>query len=95
MALCFDDPAASADELWEMSLNSVLKSALLGWELEGDKDAIIQNGKWGLDGLLNILFRGMSEGLFEGKLGPLMERLEKKSVESVTRSTCEINETNA
>ena len=91
----FNDPAASADELWEMGLNNVLKSAL-GWGLEGDMDAIIQRGKWGLDGLLDFVVyfveeRGVSEGLFEGKLGPLMEKLEKKSV---VGSICNTDETN-
>jgi hypothetical protein len=91
----FDDPAASADELWEMGLNNVLKSAL-GWGLEGDMDAIIQRGKWGLDGLLDFVIyfveeRGVSEGKFEGKLGRLMEKLEKKSV---VGSMCDTDKTN-
>ena len=63
-------PAASADEFWEIGLNSVLKSAL-GWGLEGYMDAIIQHSKWGLDGLLNFVkyFVEESEGRFEGKIG--------------------------
>ena len=36
----FDNPATSADELWEMGLNNLLKSAL-GWGLEEDMDLII------------------------------------------------------
>jgi len=77
----FYDPAANADELWEMGLNSMLKTTL-GWGLEheGDMDEIIKRGKWRLDGLLNFVRyfveeRGVSEGLFEGKLGLLMENL--------------------
>ena len=82
----FDDPAASADELWEMGLNNMLKSAL-GWGLEGDIDAIIQHGKWGLDGLLDFVIyfveeRGVSKGLFEGKLGPLIDTPESTSFRS-------------
>jgi hypothetical protein len=56
---------------------------------------IVQRGKWGLDSLLDfakyfVEERGVNEGLFEGKLGPLMEKLKKLVVES----TCIINEAN-
>jgi hypothetical protein len=72
----FDDPALDADELWETTLNNVLKSTL-GWGTEGNMDEIIRRGKWGLDGLVNFATyfveeRGVSGGLFEGKLTHLV-----------------------
>lgn len=59
-----------------MTLNSVLKSTL-GWGIEGNMDNIIRRGKWGLDGLVNFATyfveeRGVSGGLFEGKLTNLV-----------------------
>ena len=78
----FDDPSLDADELWEMTLNSVLKSTL-GWGNEGNMDNIICYGKWGLDGLVNFVTYfveewGVSGGLFEGKLTNLMMALKKR-----------------
>ncbi|KAG5634895.1 hypothetical protein H0H81_000401 [Sphagnurus paluster] len=78
----FDDPTISADELWETGLNNVLK-ATLGWGKEGDMNKIIRRGKWGLDGLVHFVTyfvneRGVSEGLFEGKLDYLIEELKKR-----------------
>ena len=68
----FDDPSLEADELWEASLNGVLKLTL-GWGMEGNMDEIIHCGRWGLDGLVDFVMyfvekRGVSGGLFEGKL---------------------------
>ena len=48
-----DDPSLEADELWEASLNGVLKSTL-GWGMEGNMDEIIRCGRWGLDGLVDF-----------------------------------------
>ena len=84
----FDDPTVDADELWEMGLNNTLKS-VFGWGSEQNMDDIIQHGKWGLDGLVKFVTyfieeRGMSEGLFEGKLEFLMKELEKKSAMAST-----------
>jgi hypothetical protein len=64
------------------TLNSVLKSAL-GWGIEGNVDNIIRCGKWGLDGLVNFATyfveeRGVSGGLFEGKLTNLVTALKKR-----------------
>ena len=78
----FDDPAIDADELWETSLNNVLK-ATLGWGKEGNMEELIRRGKWGLDGLVNFVTyfvreRGVSEELFRGKLNYLFEELEKR-----------------
>jgi hypothetical protein len=78
----FDDPILDAEELWEATLNSVLKSAL-GWGIEGNMDNIIRRGKWGLDGLVNFATyfveeRGVSGGLFEGKLTNLVTALKKR-----------------
>ena len=39
----FDDPTLDADNLWEMTLNSILKSTL-GWGIEGNIDNIIYFG---------------------------------------------------
>jgi hypothetical protein len=77
-----DDPSLSADELWETTLNGLFKSAL-GWGTEGNMDNIIRRGQKGLDGLANfvkhfVVKRGVSMGLFEGKLTHLMNKLEEK-----------------
>jgi hypothetical protein len=77
-----DDPTLDADELWEATLNNVLKSTL-GWGIEGNMDNIIRRGKWGLDGLVNFATyfveeRGVSGGLFEGKLTNLVMALKKR-----------------
>ena len=78
----FDDPTLDADDLWETMLNGTLKSAL-GWGTEESMDEVIQRGKWGLDGLVNFATyfvneRGVSEGLFKGKLANLMVALKKR-----------------
>ncbi|KAF8159901.1 hypothetical protein B0H34DRAFT_843620 [Crassisporium funariophilum] len=78
----FDDASLSADDLWETGLNDVLK-ATLGWGKDGNMDQIIRRGKWGLDGLVNFVAyfieeRGVSEGLFRGKLDYLMEELKNR-----------------
>lgn len=78
----FDDPTLNAEELWEATLNNVLKSTL-GWGIEGNMDNIIRRGKWGLDGLVNFASyfveeRSVSGGLFEGKLTYLMTALKKR-----------------
>ena len=78
----FDDAALDSDELWEKTLNGVLK-ATLGWGTEGNMDEIIRRGRWGLDGLVNFATyfveqRGVSGGLFEGKLTHLVMALEKR-----------------
>ena len=77
----FDDPALDADELWETTLNSVLKSTL-GWGMEGNMNEIICHGKWGLDGLVNFATyfveeQGVSRELFEGKLTNLVMALKE------------------
>jgi len=78
----FDDPALDADELWETTLNSVLKS-MLGWGMEGNMDEIICHGKWGLDGLVNFTTYFVEEcrvsgELFEGKLTHLVTVLKQR-----------------
>ena len=78
----FDDPTLDAEELWEVTLNSVLKSTL-GWGMEGNMDNIIHCRKWGLDGLVNFATyfveeQGVSGELFEGKLTNLVTALKKK-----------------
>ena len=77
----FDDPVLNADDLWEAMLNHVLKSAL-DWGTDRINEVICR-GKWGLDGLVEFATyfvneRGVSEGLFEGKLGNLMIVLNKR-----------------
>ena len=77
-----DNPSLSPDELWEESLNGLFKSAL-GWGTDGDMEEVIRRGRKGLDGLANfvkhfVVKRGVSMGLFEGKLAHLMSELEKK-----------------
>lgn len=78
----FDDPSLDADDLWETVINQQMKS-VLGWGAEANMDRLIRRGKKGLDGLFNfvkhfIVKRGMSEGLFEGKLTHLMSELKKR-----------------
>jgi len=78
----FDNPGLDADELWETTLNHVLKSAL-GWGTEENWDEIIRRGKLGLDGLVNfaryfVKERGVSPALFEGKLANLLMALKKR-----------------
>lgn len=80
----FDVPTSDADELWETTLNHVLKSTL-GWGTEGNMNEIIRRGKWGMDGLVKfatyfMVEQGVSEGLFEGKLETLVEALKKRLV---------------
>ncbi|KAF8176089.1 hypothetical protein BJ912DRAFT_1033585 [Pholiota molesta] len=84
-----DNAELDADELWEEVLNGTMKSAF-GWGAEENMEAIICRGRNGLDGLLNfvkyfVIKRGVSEGLFEGKLSRLTDALEKMT------STCETN----
>jgi hypothetical protein len=87
LAICAGNPrdandlSLSADELWEELLNGMMKSAL-GWGNERNMEEIICRGAKGLDGLLNfvkyfVVKRGVSKGLFEGKLSHLMSALEK------------------
>jgi hypothetical protein len=82
MPMEFDDPALDVDELWETTLNNVLKSTL-GWGTEGNMGEVVRRGKWGLDGLVNfakyfVEERGVSIELFEGKLSNLVKALEEK-----------------
>ncbi len=81
-----DDPSLNADELWEFTLNGILKS-VFGWGTEGDMENIIRRGRKGLDGLSNfvrhfIVKRGVNEALFEGKLAHLLNKIEEMSVTS-------------
>ena len=78
----YDNPSLSPDELWEESLNGLFKLAL-GWGTDKDMEEIIRRGRKGLDGLVNFVKhfvekRGVSMGLFEGKLAHLMSELKKK-----------------
>ncbi|KAF8148808.1 hypothetical protein B0H34DRAFT_679492 [Crassisporium funariophilum] len=77
----FDNPSLNADELWEESLNSHLKS-VFGCGAEDDIKNLIRRGSYGLDGLANfvkyfVATRGINEALFEGKLLHLMNELEE------------------
>jgi hypothetical protein len=76
-----DNPSLEGDELWEV-VNPLLKEAL-GWAMEGNMDEIIRRGRNGLDGLANfvkhfVVKRGVSIGLFEGKLSYLLSKVEEK-----------------
>jgi len=77
----FDDERLDPDGLWEEVLNPLLKSRL-GWGTEGNMDVIIRKGKKGVEGLATFVKyfmeeRGVSNGLFEGKLTYLLSSLEK------------------
>jgi len=74
----YGDPVLQGDELWEAGLNDFLKS-VLGWGTEGDIQSLIE-GRKGLDHLFEfvkyfIVKRGVSEGLFQGKLTLLFKGL--------------------
>jgi hypothetical protein len=74
------DPTLQGDELWEAGLNEFLKS-VLGWAMEEDAESLIK-GKKGLERLFDfvkyfIVKRGVSEGLFQGKLTHLFNCLRK------------------
>jgi hypothetical protein len=76
----FDDATLDTDELWETTLNGVLKSTL-GWGTEGNMDEIIHHGRWRLNGLVNFATYfveqwGVSRGLFEEKLTHLVMAIE-------------------
>lgn len=75
-----DDPSLNGDDLWEEVLNGMMKN-VLGWGMESDMNNVIRRGRKGLDGLLNfvkyfVVKRGVSMGLFEGKLSHLIHALE-------------------
>ena len=74
------NPTLQGDELWEGGLNVFLKS-VLGWGTDEDVGSLIK-GKKGLERLFDfvkyfIVKRGVSEGLFQGKLTHLFEGLRK------------------
>jgi len=80
----YDNPSLDGDDLWETLLNGTLKS-VFGWGTEGDLESIIRRGTNGLDGLAGfvrhfVVKRGVSEGLFEGKMSHLLTKLEEMSV---------------
>jgi hypothetical protein len=74
------NPSLQGDELWEAGLNVFLKS-VLGWGTDEDVGNLIKGNK-GLERLFDfvkyfIVKRGVSEGLFRGKLTHLFEGLRK------------------
>ncbi len=75
-------PDLHGDELWEKVLNGFLKS-VLGWgNVERELTAKIRRGEKGVEGILRfakyfVEARGVDERLFEGKLSPLVEAMEK------------------
>jgi len=61
----YDDLSLDGDDLWETSLNGIMKS-VFGWGTEGDVESIIRRGRNGLDGLANfvrhfVVKRGVKE----------------------------------
>ncbi|KAF8815932.1 hypothetical protein BYT27DRAFT_7230107 [Phlegmacium glaucopus] len=70
----YDDTSLDSDDLWEKSLNGLLKS--------DDMENLIRRGRNRLDGLTNFVKHfvvkwGVNEALFEGKLLHLLNKLEE------------------
>lgn len=73
------EPTMEADSLWEEVLNGMLKS-VLGWA-DQPVHGLVRRGEFGLSGLLRFVEyfvskRGVSAGLFEGKLSVLMSEID-------------------
>jgi len=71
-----DDPNIDSEDLWEECLNGFMKEHL-GWGTEDNATDLVRRGEMGMDGVLKftryfVERRGVSESLFEGKLGQLL-----------------------
>lgn len=71
-----DNRHINNDEIWEEVLNPLLKG-ILGWGTSLDVEAVVKGPREGLMGIPAFIEyfvqrRGVSEGLFEGKLSHLM-----------------------
>jgi len=76
-----DNPNISADCLWEEVLNPFLKGTL-GWNTDIDLAVAIRRGPLGFEVVADFVAhfvekRGVEEGLFEGKLGHLVDCAKK------------------
>lgn len=77
------DPTMEANCLWEEVLNGMMKN-VLGWA-DQPVCGLVRRGEFGLSGLLRfieyfMLKRGVSAGLFEGKLSVLMSEIDNMLV---------------
>ncbi|KAG6904704.1 hypothetical protein DXG01_007798 [Tephrocybe rancida] len=77
----FDDPGLPSEDIWQEMMNPTLKR-VLGWGTEMDLVPVIKRGPLGMDGFLAFIeyfvtVRKVPEFLVEGKLGHLIQTLEK------------------
>lgn len=77
----FDRDDVASVDLWQEVLNDLLKHAL-GWGTERPVRDVIRRGQLGVEGLVWLVDyfvgeRGVAESLFEGKLGLLIEEMER------------------
>ena len=82
-----DNPNIEPNDLWELVINGFLKEHL-GWGEEADMGKMVRRGEFGMAGVLQfckyfIEKRGVSVGLFEGKLSRLLFAAETLCVDSV------------
>lgn len=77
----FDRAEVASVDLWQDVLNDLLKQAL-DWGADRPVCDVLRRGQLGVEGLVwlveyFVIERGVAECLFEGKLGLLMEEMEK------------------
>jgi hypothetical protein len=76
-----DKDGFPSSELWERLLNDKMK-AVFGWGTDTHPGSIIRRGELGMEGFVRfveyfVVERGVEEPLFEGKLGLLMEEMQR------------------
>jgi hypothetical protein len=78
----YDDPTIASEDLWEETINRVMKEGL-GWGTEMDMSQVVRRGAKGVGGLIEFVryfveSRGVDENLFEGKLRHIMEEMDRR-----------------
>ncbi|KAF8990682.1 hypothetical protein BDQ17DRAFT_1255610, partial [Cyathus striatus] len=82
----YNDTSMDGNELWENTLNKLLKSVFRWGE---DMGVFVCCSQYGLDGLVNFMWhfvikRKVDEGLFKGKLSHLLDRIKEMLVKCLT-----------